>query len=135
MIPGLRRDRRGASAVEFALVAPILLAFILLLVEGGRMLWTQQALQEVASATARCMALGAEGCETPGATQTFARARALERGVALTGATVTLQSDQTCSGEAGMVRAAIALPFEAAGGLLPGGPATLDASACYPLLS
>lgn len=116
-------------------MAPVLLAFILLLVEGGRMLWTQQALQEVASATARCMALGAVGCETPAAAESYARARGLDRGVALTGATVTLQTNQTCSGEAGMVRATIALPFEAAGGLLPGGPAMLDASACYPLLS
>jgi Flp pilus assembly protein TadG len=135
MIRALLRNRRGASAVEFALIAPVLIAFILLLIEGGRMLWTQQALQEVASATARCMALGVEGCETPAAAAQFARARGPERGVSLAAATVTPLANQTCNGEGGMTRVAIVLPFRIAGGLLPGGPSELDASACYPALS
>ncbi|MCC2975072.1 pilus assembly protein [Sphingomonas sp. PL-96] len=135
MIRAFLRSRRGASAVEFALVAPVLLAFILLLIEGGRMLWTQQALQEVASATARCLALGAEGCETPAAAAQFARARGPARGISLVGATITPRLNQTCNGTAGMAQVAIVLPFQVAGGLLPGGPSELDASACYPALS
>ena len=51
-------DRRGAVAIEFAAIA---LPFILLLagtMEISRYTWTRLALQDVASAGARCLGLG-----------------------------------------------------------------------------
>ena len=47
----------GATAVEFALVAPMFLMLVFGAIEFGRVLWTEQALQETALAGARCMAI------------------------------------------------------------------------------
>ena len=125
-------DSRGASAVEFALLAPVLLAFILLLIEGGRMEWTQQVLQEVSSNSARCMALGTISCNSTTAVQSYATALSLKRGVSLATATITVASNQTCSSVSGMNKVSITLPYQVGSGLLPAGPTSLQASACFP---
>lgn len=125
----LWRDSRGATAVEFALLAPVLLAFIFMVIEGSRMLWTQQALQEVASATARCSALVT--CATP---STFATARLQDWGI---GAAPTLDPiGNRCQGSIDGSSVTIRLPFSiAVSGLFPGAPATLSASACFPSIA
>ena len=64
MLHLLRGDRRGVTAVEFALVAPVFMMFMFLIIDGGRAVWTYQTLQEVASNSARCAALGLTGCKT-----------------------------------------------------------------------
>jgi Flp pilus assembly protein TadG len=48
-----RRDRRGAAAVEFALVAPLLFMLVLGMMELGRMLMVQQILTNGAREGAR----------------------------------------------------------------------------------
>lgn len=130
----LTRDASGVSAVEFALVAPVLLAFIILLIEGGRMEWTRQALQEVTVNSARCMALGTSSCETATAVQGYAAALARARGISLAGATVTALGNQTCHTVGGMNKVSISLPYRVASGLLPNGPTALQASACFPAI-
>lgn len=42
--PSFSRRRRGATVVEFALVVPVLLAFVFGLIEFGRMVMVQQSL-------------------------------------------------------------------------------------------
>jgi Flp pilus assembly protein TadG len=128
-------DCRGTSAVEFALVGPVLLVFVLLLIEGGRMEWTQQALFEVATESARCMALATTSCNSTSAIQTYTRALAQARGISLANATITVSSNQTCNSVTGMNEVAISLPYQVMGGLLPAGPSTLQASACFPSVS
>lgn len=53
----LPRACSGATAVEFALVAPMFLMLVFGTIEFGRLLWTEQALQETAIAGARCVAI------------------------------------------------------------------------------
>lgn len=53
----LVRDRGGASAVEFALVVPLLLGVTLGIIDAGRMMWTVTALQHSARETARYAAV------------------------------------------------------------------------------
>lgn len=125
-------DRRGATAVEFALIGPVMLTFIFLLIEGGRMEWTQQALNEVAFNSARCMALGSASCTSTSAVQTYARDLGQGRGVSLANATVAAEANQTCNAVAGMNRVTITLPYSVASGLLPGGPTSLQAVSCFP---
>ena len=62
----LGQAQGGTSAIEFALVAPAFLALLLGTVEFGRLLWTEQALQETAIAGARCMAILQSGCTAGG---------------------------------------------------------------------
>ena len=132
----IRYDKRGASAVEFALLAPVLLAFIILLIEGGRMQWTQQVIQEVASNAARCMALGTTDCASTAEIQSYARRRSSGWGVSLANATITPAANQTCNSIVGMNRVTITLPYSTvAGNLLPAAPDRLLASACFPSIA
>jgi Flp pilus assembly protein TadG len=54
---GLLRSEKGASAAEFALVLPILLFFLLGIIDGGRLLWTYNRLEKAAQAGARFAAV------------------------------------------------------------------------------
>src|SRR5215469_8766477 len=70
------RDRRGAAAVEFGLVVTPLLLLMLGIIEGGRMLWTQNALHYAVEEAARCYAVNGNVCPTPASAKTFASTRA-----------------------------------------------------------
>lgn len=50
----LLRDDAGANAIEFALAAIPLFAFVLGVIDFSRLYWTQSELQYAAEATARC---------------------------------------------------------------------------------
>jgi len=130
----LHRDRQGATAVEFALVAPILLMFLFMIVEGARLLWTQQALQETAASSVRCWALKSP-CSSAALTRSYATNRASGNGVDLGNAIIDVTSGQNCHGLTQMNKVTIQLPYQAfVPHLLPGAPATLVASACFPPL-
>lgn len=47
----------GSAVIEFAMVAPVFLMLVFGCIEFGRLLWTQQALQQTAIAGVRCMAI------------------------------------------------------------------------------
>lgn len=128
-------ETKGTSAVEFALIGPVLFTFILLLIEGGRMEWTQQVLYEVTTESVRCMALGPTSCNSTGAIQSYARSLALTRGISLANATITTASNQTCNAVTGMSQVTISLPYQVASGLLRVGPSTLQAVTCFPAVS
>jgi Flp pilus assembly protein TadG len=68
--PGVNRmpKRRGAAVVEFAIVAPLLFAFIFGIIEFGRMLMVQQVITSAAREGARQAIL-------PGGTNATATAR------------------------------------------------------------
>lgn len=134
-ISHIAHNKVGASVVEFALVAPVLLAFIFLLLEGGRMEWTRQVLQEVANNSSRCMALGTPSCSSDVTVQAYARSLALHRGVSLSSAVVTTGANQTCNTVSGMNRVSILLPYRVAGGMIATGSISLQAYACFPSIS
>ncbi len=54
--------RRGATALEFALVAGVFLPLCLAIFDAGLLLWTKGALQSTASLTARCAAIASPDC-------------------------------------------------------------------------
>ena len=47
-LQAIRADSSGAAIIEFALLAPVFFLFLFGTVEGSRLLWTQQTLEEVA---------------------------------------------------------------------------------------
>ena len=52
-----RKKRRGAAAVEFAVVAPIFLLLVFGMIEYGRMVMVQQVLTNASREGARCAVL------------------------------------------------------------------------------
>lgn len=130
------KQNRGASAVEFALLAPVFIGCVLLLIEGGRMSWTQEALDEVVASTARCMAVDAARCSDAASARAFAGKRGSSWGIGLANATITVASNQTCNAVTGMNKISIKLPFQSSlGSLLPGVPNSIVAVACYPSIA
>lgn len=60
------RCRKGVAALEFALISLPLLMIVFGTFEFGRLLWTQQALENAAIAGARCMGILAASCSSGG---------------------------------------------------------------------
>lgn len=52
-----RRDERGSAAVEITMVAPVLVAFIMVVIFGGRLALARQAVQSAAFDAARAASL------------------------------------------------------------------------------
>lgn len=61
-----RIDQRGATAVEFAFVAPVLIALTFGGLQYGLSLWTENSLQGTAAAAARCIAIDSSSCVATG---------------------------------------------------------------------
>jgi hypothetical protein len=124
---------RGAAAVEFALIAPAMFALVFLVLEGGRMAFTQQVLQETAFAAARCLGLKADGCTSVGDMPAWTAARARRTGLVIAAGTVVATATTTCENRAGMSRVTISSPYSnAVGSILPPARALLTVRACFP---
>jgi Flp pilus assembly protein TadG len=67
-----RGDQRGASAVEFAVTAPVYFLILFAIIEAGLLLWTQLGLQHGAQSAARCAAIDTTTCNTSSAIQAYA---------------------------------------------------------------
>jgi Flp pilus assembly protein TadG len=67
------RGSSGATAVEFALVAPLLFLLLFAIVEFGRAWWTKNSLQYAVERATRYAVVCATGaCPSDGAIQTYA---------------------------------------------------------------
>ena len=110
-------DESGASAVEFAmLIAPFLL-LLFGVIEVSRALWTRQATQDVATATARCIGVLQEECSTNGAfdptkTALFARNAAAGRAVRLEEADARYSTGGECEGLSGAAETQLRARFD-----------------------
>jgi Flp pilus assembly protein TadG len=85
--------RRGSVAIEYAIILPVLLLFLLGIMDVGRLLWTYGTLHRASESAARCAAIGATSCATFSATQSFAAAEAWGLIIASSAFTV---SNQAC---------------------------------------
>lgn len=146
--PALRRisaAEDGATAVEFALVAPMFLMLTFGAIEFGRVLWTEQALQETAIAGARCMAI-AQGTKPNGncvssgtysstATKTYIQNIASGWGLSLPSSGIVPNNSASCGGTAGFSQVTLTSTFTSVVPKLvklSTSGLTLTASACYP---
>lgn len=92
----LERDRGGTTAIETALVLPILLALFFGIIEVGHLLWTVSALNMVVQDAARCVSVSnvstppATLCDTQAHMQSYAVARTW--GMTVPASTFTLTS-------------------------------------------
>lgn len=119
------RSRRGSIAVEYALLLPALMLFVIGIMEVGRLLWTQTTLDRAAEAAARCGAVDSVTCADAAATADYAVTQAFGLNIAADAFTV---SSAACGAS---VEAAFTYKF-----LVPWvtpQDMVLHASACYPL--
>lgn len=87
-----KTKERGAVAVEFALVAPLLVMLLLGIMEFGRAYNTQVTISSAAREGVRVMAIG----NSPAAARTAARNAAVSLQPALSDANITI-SPSTCT--------------------------------------
>src|SRR6266481_5685627 len=57
----------GVEAIEFAIILPVFLLFILGCIEFGRLFWTQSELQYATEAAARCVTVSCQSTNITGA--------------------------------------------------------------------
>lgn len=135
---GLLRDTRGAVAIEFAAIA---VPFILLLagtMEISRYTWTRVALQDSASAGARCLGLRLAPCVAGdtmdrGATVAFVRQQARAWGITVSGASVTPSGSATCHALSDFARVRVTHRFSSVLGAFP--DKSIEVEACFPARS
>ena len=121
----LRTANSGASALEFAIVAPVFLAMLLGIVEFGRMAWTHTSLQYSVQRAARCASLGLAQCTTVSDVQNYAAA-------SLNAVTVAAGSFSVSSCANNGTEVSVSVPFTfILPGLFPWRPYLASAS-CYP---
>ncbi|MHA6718807.1 TadE/TadG family type IV pilus assembly protein [Sphingomonas sp. RS6] len=131
----LAADVRGATAIEFALLAPVFLMLLFGIIEVGRMVWVKQVLTETAYSSARCAVL-ASRCKSTTDVQSFATARAGRLGLRLRTNSISYTASTTCAGNSGTARVQISYPFSSPlSGFLPMLPSQLRAEGCFPKLS
>jgi Flp pilus assembly protein TadG len=119
------RDERGATALEFAILAPVFFLLIFAIIAFGLMFWTQVGLQHGAEMAARCASINATLCPTsnPSAITKYATQQAL--GLSLPASTFTY-STPACGNQ---VSASYTFQFP---DILNLDPLTLTAQACFP---
>jgi Flp pilus assembly protein TadG len=128
-------DQRGAAAAEFAIVAPVFLMFLFALLDGGRLLFAKQAVNELATAAARCAAIKPSGCTSAAEVKSWTVARGLKRSrMKLTAANVVVNMAGTCNTVSAAVVTVNAPVKRGRMTLLPQSalPANLSATACFP---
>lgn len=134
LLAALRASTRGATVIEFAMLAPIFIAMLFGVMEGGRLFWARQTLNTVATATVRCMSVSSS-CNTAATQQSYAVARAQGYGLRITAAQVTPTAATTCKGQANSNQVQITANFRSAlRGFVPL-PTTLTSTACFPVLT
>lgn len=115
---------RGTVAVEYALILPALLLFVLGLMDTGRLLWTQTTLDRSVQAAARCGAVDTTTCGTTSEINAYAVTQAF-------GLTITSAAFSTTTPACG-VQVTASVPFTFVIPWIGTNTITLSAAACYP---
>ena len=119
------RDRGGTSALEFGLLAPVFLLLFLGILEFGRALWTQSALQHAVEAGARYAAINYPSCASVSETKSYAAGEVFGQSIA--SSTFSLN----CNACGTQVSASLPFSFIVPG-LIPYS-ITLSAQSCHPV--
>lgn len=125
------RSRRGAAAVEYGLILPVLLLFMIGAIDIGRLMWTYTTLNRATEAAARCGAIDMNNCATTAQIQTRAVNEAW--GLTVTASAFTPAVAACGVQVVGTYSFAFAIP--ALVGATPLGTITLQSTACYPIMN
>ncbi len=122
----LRRDTRGAAALEFGILLPVFIPLVLGIMQFGQLFWTQSALQHAVDMAARCATINAATCGSTSSTQTYAATQAY----GLTFPNGTFVAAAAACGN--QVTATYTFPFIGAA-WFPAASVSLSARSCYPV--
>jgi len=134
------RASAGSTAIEFGILAPVLVAMSFGVYEFGRWAWTLEALQESATQGARCVGIGQSACESSGAynsssTASYVQTVAASWGITVPTADITTTNSTSCGGVSGFSQAQISYVFTTVvAKVIPAGThgTTLTVTSCYP---
>lgn len=124
-----RQARRGAAAVEFALVGPLLVVMMMGMIVYGGWLWLAQSVQSLASESARAAVGGLDGTERNRIARDFINAEAARTaGIDPKWVVVAVETD------ASAIRVRVTYdvsrhPIMALSGLVPSPPSKIERSA------
>ncbi|WP_334405001.1 TadE/TadG family type IV pilus assembly protein [Bradyrhizobium sp. AZCC 2289] len=121
------RDERGATALEFAILAPVFFLLIFGIIAFGLLCWTQVGLQHGAEMAARCASINTTLCPNDNSTAITNYARQQAFGLSLPASTFTYPTPRPPCGN--QVRATYTVVFP---NILNLSPLMLTAQACFP---
>lgn len=121
----VRLGQRGAVAVEYAILLPVFLLFMLGAMDMGRLLWTQVTLDRFVQQAARCAVVTPTTCGTSAQIETFAATT--NYGLSFSDADFSLTSP-ACGRQV-----SVTLPFKFSAPLISP-EMNLSATACYPII-
>jgi len=119
----LLRDESGASALEFAIIAPAFFLFIFGIIGAGLLFWTQTGIQHGAEMAARCASIDSTQCPNANSITSYATKQSF--GLSLPSSTFT-HSTPDCGNQ---VDANYTFDWPPIFGLPP---LRLTAKACFP---
>ena len=124
----LSRDRRGVAAIEFAIVAPLLILLMFGMIMYGSWFWMAHSVQSLASEGARAAIAGLDPTERADLARGFVGAQVGDLGLDSAKTAVAVESTPA------VIRVSIAYdaadhPLLALSGLLPSPPKTIRRTA------
>lgn len=133
LMRAVAQDRRGATAIEFAIIAPVFVLLMLFLFEVSLVLWARGVMQMATSQTARCTAINSTRCTSPGA---FASGIIKNWGLSgiVPTIAVTVQGGTACGNTAGQFKmVSISNPGGLSTGFVaPFSGMVMTTTSCYP---
>ncbi len=128
---GNDHSRRGAEALEFAIVLPVLMTVLLGVVDIGRLLWSNTMLAHAVEAAARCAAVDAITCGSTTTTQSYGVNQAW--GLNLTSSAFAVTAPVCGSQVVGTMTFSFVIPwFYVVRPFGASNAMTLTATSCYP---
>jgi len=126
--PPLNHDRRGVAAIEFAMVAPMLILMMLGMVVYGGWFWMAHSVQSLASEGARAAIAGLDPTEREALARSFITTQVGDMGLQANRASVEVEST------AGVIRVKVAYdvrdhPLMALAAIVPSPPRVIRRTA------
>jgi Flp pilus assembly protein TadG len=129
----LLKSRGAMTTIEFAILAAVLIPLTSAIIELGLLLWTQTAIQSVASLTARCAAISSNLCSTGVPAYAVSLANNWTLSGAINTGNVTVTSTTTCNTASGTFQTVtITFPVWSKMVLKPFLPDNITVRSCYP---
>jgi Flp pilus assembly protein TadG len=125
------RARNAAISIEVAFIIPVLVVFLLGIIEVGRALWIQTSLQYAVTVAARCASLGSSSCTN---VPSYAASQAF--GMSIPSGDFTYTSGASCGNAGYTAGSQVTANYtfnSVVGGLIrPLNSVPLTATACHP---